>query len=126
MKKDKNKEKGDIGEEIASNFLKNKGYNILARNIATKYGEIDIIAEYCEVLIFVEVKSLFSESDYDPEDNFNFKKRKNFKRTINFLIEKGDVLGALKKDYQEIRADLVVLTKTNNYFVIKHYENIEI
>ena len=37
---------GKLGEEIAVNFLKNKGYRILARNFKTsRFGEIDIVAQ---------------------------------------------------------------------------------
>ncbi len=35
---------GDLGEDIAAKFLKNKGFRILARNYLKKYGEIDIVA----------------------------------------------------------------------------------
>ena len=53
-----NKERGNLGEEKASQYLLSKGYEILERNWRTKTGEIDIICKKAEVLVFVEVKTL--------------------------------------------------------------------
>ncbi|MDR2107823.1 MAG: YraN family protein [Holosporaceae bacterium] len=49
--------KGYLGEFIAILLLKIKGYKILARRYKTRCGEIDIIAEKNDVVVFVEVKS---------------------------------------------------------------------
>ncbi|KKP86331.1 MAG: hypothetical protein UR87_C0022G0011 [candidate division CPR3 bacterium GW2011_GWE2_35_7] len=43
---DQRQKLGDLGEEIASNYLKKKGYKILERQYKSQYGEIDIIAEH--------------------------------------------------------------------------------
>lgn len=43
-------------EQIAADWLRQKGYAILEMNYRCKQGEVDIIAEDCEYLVFVEVK----------------------------------------------------------------------
>ena len=50
---------GDIGEDIAAEFLLSKGYRILARNAYTSHTEIDIVALSPEedAVVFVEVKT---------------------------------------------------------------------
>lgn len=48
---------GDAGEELAAQFLLKKGYRILARNLKSRYGEIDILAEDGTTLVLVEVKT---------------------------------------------------------------------
>ena len=48
---------GDLGEDFAASLMENAGYRIIARNFATKQGEIDIIAIRDGVLHFVEVKT---------------------------------------------------------------------
>ena len=48
---------GKEGEKAAVKFLKKKGYRIIEKNYRNKTGEIDIVAEQDEVLVFVEVKS---------------------------------------------------------------------
>lgn len=50
---------GAMGETIAADFLRNKGYTILARNYTVRGGELDIVARHDGdgVLCFVEVKT---------------------------------------------------------------------
>ncbi|MBE6705529.1 MAG: YraN family protein [Ruminococcaceae bacterium] len=52
-----NREKGDLGEDIAAEYLARLGYEILERNYTVKGGEIDIIAKDGDTLVFVEVKT---------------------------------------------------------------------
>ncbi|MGI6012789.1 MAG: YraN family protein [Oscillospiraceae bacterium] len=47
---------GAWGEEKAAEFLRQKGYRILARNYRVRTGELDLVAETEEFLVFVEVK----------------------------------------------------------------------
>ena len=48
---------GKSGEDLAVAELERRGYAILARRYRTRYGEIDIIAEDGETVVFVEVKA---------------------------------------------------------------------
>lgn len=55
--REKSKKLGRIGEEKVAKYLKKHGYIILKRNWRDRYGEIDIIAENDENVVFVEVKT---------------------------------------------------------------------
>lgn len=48
---------GKIGEDLACNYLTDRGYRILERNYRTRRGELDAIAKQDECLVFVEVKT---------------------------------------------------------------------
>lgn len=48
--------KGEAGERMACDYLKRKGYKVVTRNFYNRLGEIDIICENGEYLVFVEVK----------------------------------------------------------------------
>ena len=48
---------GDRGERAAAKFLKKLGYRIVARQYATPWGEIDLIALDGHSFVFVEVKT---------------------------------------------------------------------
>jgi len=48
---------GYWGENLAVIWLRLKGYRIVARNLRTRAGEIDIIARRGKILCFIEVKS---------------------------------------------------------------------
>lgn len=50
------RQEGILGEDKAIKVLKKQGYKILERNHATRFGEIDVIAEEGGCLVFVEVK----------------------------------------------------------------------
>lgn len=54
---------GKEGEKAAVKFLKKRGYRIIEKNYRNQSGEIDIIAEQDQVLVFVEVKSR-TDSEY--------------------------------------------------------------
>ena len=69
--------KGKKAEEVATNYLINKGFTILKRNFYFKGGEIDIIATRDNVIHFIEVKS---GNNFEPIYNITPKK---LKRIIN-------------------------------------------
>ena len=48
---------GMEGEKRVANFLRKNGFSIVKRNYHTRYGEIDIIAENEQFILFVEVKT---------------------------------------------------------------------
>ena len=52
------KEIGNAGENKAADYLVTQGFSIIERNFRTNGGEIDIIANKDETLVFVEVKTL--------------------------------------------------------------------
>ncbi len=59
---------GKLGEDLALKLLKSKGYHILAKNFHSRFGEIDIVAQENSVLVFVEVKTRWSEKFGTPEE----------------------------------------------------------
>lgn len=48
---------GKTGESLAEQYLRDRGYRILARNARSPSGELDLIAEDGDVVVFVEVKA---------------------------------------------------------------------
>lgn len=58
---------GSAGEEEAVSFLRQQGYRILERNFRLRGGEVDIIAQDGETIVFVEVKTRRSLSFGPPE-----------------------------------------------------------
>ena len=93
MKPDKRTEKrklGDIGENVACEFLKRRGFEVIDRNYLRKWGEIDIVARKGELIHFVEVKSVTHGTvGYRPEDNMHPWKLKRLARAMQtYLLEK--------------------------------------
>lgn len=68
---------GKWGEEAAAAYLSERGYEILARNARTPYGEIDIVTKQSDIMVFVEVKTLTSSKNFFPEQNVTARKREH-------------------------------------------------
>jgi len=60
--------KGRQAEILALDFLRARGFRILERNYRCRCGEIDIVAEQGEELVFVEVRSLGPRARHLPEE----------------------------------------------------------
>lgn len=68
---------GKWGEEIAVEHLSQRNYEIVARNVRTPYGEIDIIVRQKDITIFVEVKTRTSNKMGLPEESITPRKRQH-------------------------------------------------
>jgi putative endonuclease len=72
-----NQSVGKWGEEAAAEYLYQRGYQVIAHNVRTPYGEIDIIAKQGDITIFVEVKTLTTSKNFFPEQNVTSRKREH-------------------------------------------------
>jgi putative endonuclease len=81
MSTHRNKATGDAGEDMAVKLLEDEGFRILQRNYRFERGEIDIVAEDRDELVFVEVKSRHTHLFGTPEDAITPKKESFLKRT---------------------------------------------
>jgi len=70
-----NQKIGKWGEDAVVAYLTERGYEILARNARTPYGEIDIVAKQANICIFVEVKTRTSNKMGLPEESVNLRKQ---------------------------------------------------
>ena len=78
---------GAWGEEKAARFLTEQGYTVLARNFHSRYGEIDLIAEDGEFLVFVEVKLRASVSHGLPEETVTPRKQEKLRLTAETYLQ---------------------------------------
>jgi putative endonuclease len=78
---------GATGENLAAEFLKAKGFEIVERNYRFKHAEIDLIVQRENWLIFVEVKTRTSTSYGQPEDFVDYSKgRKMFEAAEEYIF----------------------------------------
>lgn len=86
-----NQQIGAWGESIAAEYLTKRGNEIIARNVRTPYGEIDIIARQNDVTIFVEVKTLTSSQNFFPEHNITTRKREHMLACAQHYSAENDI-----------------------------------
>lgn len=107
---------GALGEELATLYLRARGYRIVERNYRCTFGEIDVVAEEGGELVFVEVKTRHSESLGSPAEAVNAWKRRQITRTAQHFLKRYslpdracrfDVVGILLPAGQEASIELV-------------------
>lgn len=96
----KHNETGAKGEQIAVNFLQNKGYQILQRNWCSGKKEIDIIAHREDLLIFIEVKTRSGIRFAFPEESVQLRKQ-------NFLRAAAEAYLEMHPGYSKIQFDVI-------------------
>jgi putative endonuclease len=102
----KRKELGDIGEKLARDFLKKKGYKIIGSNFRCREGEIDIIARKKDYLVFVEVRTKASTGFGSPEESVTFaKKEKLISSALTYMSEHRDLPESWRIDFVAIDID---------------------
>ena len=119
---------GNVGEDIACEFLKRKGFVLLERNYLRKWGEIDVIALRDEVVRFVEVKAVSREigegsgsreMDYRPEELVGAMKLQKLARTAALYM-------AATRDDREYQIDVigVIMDTRRKIARCRHFEQV--
>lgn len=90
---------GQIGEDVATEYLRKNGYKIIERNYKKPWGEIDVIAKKDNTIFFFEVKTLQcfqGKPSFLPEENVTKKKKANIKKTAQIYTKEKNIF----LDYQ--------------------------
>jgi len=83
---------GALGEKIAAEYLTGLGYMIRERNFRSREGEVDIIAEKDDFLVFIEVRTRTSNSYGTPEESVTTQKKERLIALAEAYIEDRDNL----------------------------------
>ena len=110
---------GKLGENIAQEHLKNKGYNIIEQNYKTKYAEIDLIAKKKNVLVFVEVRTKTGEEFGTPEDTLNRDKKRKLRMNAMAYVNRKKWKGPYRID-----AVCIVFNPDQTINRLDHYKSI--
>src|SRR4030042_4257402 len=87
-------EVGKRGEKAAQKFLKKRGYRIRETGFRCRHGEIDIVAQKKDCLVFVEVRTKTSSAFGTPEESMTAAKKKKLVATALAYINDHDKLPA--------------------------------
>ncbi len=107
---------GKLGEQVSVDYLLKKAYTIEARNYRYKRAEIDIVAKKGNLLVFIEVKSLRSNTHGHPEQKIT-------KNKIQLISRAACAYQYQHKWRQEIRFDSISVNFYPQAFKIEHFED---
>ena len=79
---------GQQGESVAEEFLRAKGYAIVAKNFRARIGEIDLVAIHRQTIVFVEVRSLSGEEFGDPLATVTPRKQRQIAKTALLYLSR--------------------------------------
>ena len=124
------REIGNMGEDIAEQYLLRNGYNVIQRNYWRKWGELDLIVKKDHMIVFVEVKTVSYEtkSDLDravthgtwrPEENVHYHKIQRMNRAIESWIMEHEYEGEWQIDVAAVR-----VVPREKYATIKLIKNV--
>jgi putative endonuclease len=108
---------GRAGEDAAADFLRRRGFDVVARNYHTPFGELDVVASKGGRLVFAEVKTARAGASVDPRSQFTRRKVSRVYRAALHFLEK-------ERPAQEpdFRFDFLVAVKKEGGYEIEHYE----
>ena len=110
-----NQKVGQWGEQAATDYLISKNYEIIARNVRTPYGEIDLIGRKDDTTIFVEVKARTSKSFGPPEIAVTSRKQQHMLSCAEHYAQQNEI------DHWQI--DVIAVEEVNGKTEIVHFEN---
>lgn len=107
---------GQWGEGVAAEYLEEHGYVIVARNVRTPYGEIDIVAEKESFISLVEVKTRTSSSFGPPEIAVTPRKQEHMLAAAEYYAQEHEI------DHWQIDV-IAVEGRPGKKPVFTHFEN---
>lgn len=110
-------EKGLQAEALAARYLERKGYQILAQRYRSRQGEIDLIAQQRETLVFVEVKYRSCLASGRPVLAVDPRKQRRLYQTALFYLRQSREID------RACRFDVLELWQEAGRWKIHHYHN---
>lgn len=108
---------GTLAENLAADFLAQNNYKILVRNFRYQRAEVDIIAEFENLIVIVEVKARSYNSLIEPEEAVTKKKIKSILLCSDFFMTEN----AINK---EVRFDIItVVPDESGKLQLNHIED---
>ena len=112
------KNTGKAGEEAAARYLSGRGFKILSRNYVCPLGELDVIAQDGDVLVFVEVRARTGTVFGLPQESITTKKRRKLRQLAWYYLK------ATNQAAASCRFDAVAVLLDRNTGALRKIEHI--
>lgn len=104
-------------ENVACIYLKKQGLRLLLRNYRCKMGEIDLIMQDKDQLVFVEVRYRKTTSYGSSAESIDYKKQIKLLRTAEFYLL------TTKMHFRLVRFDIIAIQHQENHYTIQWIKN---
>ena len=108
---------GALGEDVAAEALRKHGYRVVARNHRCRRGEVDLIAEKGELLVFVEVRTRATAAFGGPEETVDARKQRRV------IAAARDFLAQRRGPAKAARFDVIAVVDGPGGPTLTHFEN---
>jgi putative endonuclease len=95
---------GKKGEDLAASYFRDRGWEILERNYRSRRGEIDLVCQDRDTIVFVEVKARTSAGFARPDESVTHRKQAKLRR----LVE--EYLVTHRLESSDVRFDVLGVT----------------
>lgn len=112
------RQKGQAGELLAKNLLQNKGYHFLAQNFRTRFGEIDLIFQHQNTIVFIEVKARKYFTQGLPEEAVTPRKISKICRVGEYYLLQQQLT------HKPSRIDVIAVDLTTTPPTLRHHINV--
>ncbi len=101
-------EKGRQAEDLALAHLERHGLRLIARNYRCRAGEVDLVMEHANSLVFVEVRSRTTTAFVHPKETVDWRKQRRLTRVAALFLRAHRQLRS-----RPVRFDVVAVTRPN-------------
>ncbi len=116
------RKRGNYWEICAANYLEKKGYKILFHNWTCRWGEVDLVAEKENKLIFIEVKFRSSGKYGNPWESVNYWKLFSQAKAIKWFLAKEKIARSPLNTFWQF--DVIAISKVAGRPQLRHFEAI--
>jgi len=100
---------GQQGEALACDYLIEQGLRLISKNYHCRYGEIDLIMQQDQTIVFIEVRSRKSTNLVDAATSINWSKQQKLQRSAEDYLQKKNIHASIPA-----RFDVIAISHSQN------------
>lgn len=98
-------QRGDIAEQLACDYLQQQGLQLKQRNFSCRYGEIDLIMQHNELLVFVEVRYRRNEMYGGALESVDYRKQRRIINSAQYYLQRNPIDAPVRFDVIAVSAN---------------------
>lgn len=111
---------GKYYEHIAASYLSRNQYKVLATNFFTKCGELDIVTQFLQDIIFIEVKSISADSEFSIYHSLTKRKLERVNKAAQYWLRLNKLENSI------YRIEFIGIISYSDKYYLEHFKYIQI